>query len=125
MLRQIAPDRVALARARKHGESMEHGVTGLHNCVEVAVCEAEVESVARVGAAKALRVVVLCDVVRVAVVVVGQDAAVLDGLDGVERNAHFAVVGDDSGGAVGVAGVTPAAAVMRCMQRTTSRRLQA
>ncbi len=104
---------------------MQHGVVGVHDRVEVRGSEAEIQRAARLCTAQALGIEVLGDVVRVAVVVVGKDAAVVDGLDGVERNAHFAVVGDDSGGAVGVAGVTPAAAVMRCMQRTTSRRLQA
>ena len=114
MLRQaIAPDRVALARARKHGESMEHGVLGLHNGVEVAGCEAEVEGVARFGAAKALRVVVLYDVVRVAVGVVREHAAGAHVLDGVQRNAQLAVMRYDSAGAVRVAGVAPATAVRR------------
>ena len=112
MLRQD-PELVALARARKHGESMEHGVLGLHNGVEVAVCEAEVKSVAQLGTAKALRVVELCSVVRVAVVVVREDAAVAHVLDGVQRNAQLAVMRYDSAGAVRVAGVAPATAVRR------------
>ena len=88
-------------------------MTGIHNGVELAGCEPKVHSIAGLGAAKALRVVVLCLVVRVAMVVIRQHAAVAHVLDGVQRNAQLAVMRYDSGGAVRVAGVAPATAVRR------------
>ena len=56
---------------------------------------------------------VLCLVVRVAIVVKRQQAAVAHVLDGVQRNAQLAVMRYDSAGAVRVAGVAPATAVRR------------
>ena len=107
---------------------MQHSVVGLHDGVEMRGGEAEVQRIARLGAAQALGVVVLRDVVRVAVIVVRENAAVVHVLDGVQRNAHLSVVRHDSGGAVGVAGVAPAAAVTRLlgsMQHTAAQRSQA
>ena len=109
--KNTALERITLTSCSKHSKSVERRVTGIHNGVEVAGCDAEVESVARLGAAKALGVVELCDVVRVAVVVVRERAAVAHVLDGVQRNAQLAVMRYDSGGAVRVAGVAPATAV--------------
>ena len=88
-------------------------MTGIHNGVEVAGCDAEVENGAGLRAAKALGVVELGLVVRVALIVVREHAAVAHVLDGVQRNAQLAVMRYDSGGAVRVAGVAPATAVRR------------
>ncbi len=110
---KTALERITLASCSKHSKSVERRVTGINNGVELAGCDPEVQSVAGFGAAKALRVVVLCLVVRVAMVVKRQQAAVAHVLDGVQRNAQLAVMRYDSGGAVRVAGVAPATAVRR------------
>ena len=81
-----ALDRVTIASSSKHGKSVERRVTGIHNGVEVISCEAEIKRVARLGTAQTFRIIVLRDIVRIAVVVVREHAAMLHVLGCVQCN---------------------------------------